>query len=248
MAAKRANEAAGGAATPAGRDLSPSVAVAPAPRREAIADELLPMAAKPANEAAGGAAAPTPPAKGVAVSAESRVQAAVAADRELAKMEPKMEALPGAAAAQTVAEAGVPPPQAARPRSTAAENRALGATAAAHWIEVSAPGGSVRWRFGPGTAVSRSADGGRTWEPGTTPAGVTAASCPGPTTCWAVGRAGVVLMTTDGVSWRRAPFADASDLVAVAAESAAVATVTTAAGTRYTTGDGANTWVALEHK
>ena len=219
-----------------GRGFSPGTPAAPAPQRDAVADAPLPMAAKRAKEA---------PSKGVAASAESRVQAAPAVDRELAKMEPVPEA---PAEAPVLAEARAPLPQATRPRSTAAENLALGATAAAHWLEASAPDGTSRWRFGPGAAVSRSVDGGRTWEPGTTPAGVTAASCPAPTTCWAVGRAGVVLVTADGISWRRAPFADASDLVAVAAESATVATVTTATGARYTTGDGGHTWVALEHE
>jgi hypothetical protein len=187
--------------------------------------------------------APATPSKGVAASAESRVQAAVAADRELATMEPKMEPVPGAAAdARTVPEAGVPLPQATRPRSTAAEKRAFGATAAAHWLEVSAPGGTSRWRFGPGTAVSRSVDAGRTWEPGATPAGVTAASSPAPSICWAVGRAGVVIATSDGATWRRVPFIDTSDVVAVTAENASAATVTTAAGTRYTTRDGGKSW------
>jgi photosystem II stability/assembly factor-like uncharacterized protein len=41
------------------------------------------------------------------------------------------------------------------------------------------------------------------------------------------------------------PFIDTSDVVAVTAESASAATVTTAAGTRYTTGDGGATWAAV---
>jgi photosystem II stability/assembly factor-like uncharacterized protein len=171
----------------------------------------------------------------VAVSAEAGAQAAPA-ERERGKAEPVQ------AESRAVSQAAARP----APTRVAPENRALGAAAAAHWLEVSAPGGGSRWRFGPGAAVSRSADGGRTWEPGTTPAGVTAASCPAPSTCWAVGRAGVVIATSDGLTWRRIPFPDSSDLVDVAAESATVATVSAAAGTRYTTRDGGATWVAVE--
>jgi photosystem II stability/assembly factor-like uncharacterized protein len=58
-----------------------------------------------------------------------------------------------------------------------------------------------------------------------------------------VGRAGVVLVTVDGVTWQRVPFPAASDLVSVTAESATVATVRTDSGTRYTTRDRGKSWV-----
>lgn len=219
------------ASRPTGTAAAPARAkdAEPAARQEAFAP--VPVVADQALEV---------PSKGVAVSAEAGARAATPAERERGKTEPgpvvqaESRAVPQAAA------------RAAPTRDVAPEDRALGATAAAHWLEVSVPDGSSRWRFGPGAAVSRSADGGRTWEPGTTPAGVSAASCPAPSTCWAVGRAGVVIATSDGLTWRRIPFPDSADLVDVAAESATVATVSAAAGTRYTTRDGGATWVAVE--
>lgn len=177
-------------------------------------------------------------AKRVAVADEARAQAASPAERELARVEPVR-------AVQAEARVGAEemPLEASRPRAAAMERPALDA-AAAHWFEASAPGGTMRWRFGPGTAVARSVDGGRTWEPGATPAGVMAAACPSVSTCWAVGRAGAVITTSDGVTWRRVAFPAAADLVAVTADTGSTATVTAASGARYTTADGGATWAA----
>jgi hypothetical protein len=207
-----------GLETPVGRDFSPGQPPQ-APEPKAKQDAAAPAVADQALAV---------PSKRVAVSAETGAAAPVAvpAERELAVAEQALR------------------PQAAGGQPSAAVARGKGLDSAAHWVEASAPGGTERWRFGPGTAVSRSLDGGRTWQPGTTPAAVTAASCPVPSTCWAVGRRGVVIATADGVTWRRIPFPDPSDLVTVAASDAIVATVTTASGTRYATTDGGATWTA----
>lgn len=231
---ERAGQGPGGAATREAEPLEKfgATSVRPQAPPAAASEPSTPPPAKaaPARARAKGAEPARP------VSAEAAAQVATPVERDLAGAEP------GAVVPDE--PRAVPHAEAAAPRAASIDNRALGATAAAHWLEVPVPGGTSRWRFGPGTAVSRSSDGGRTWEPGTTPAGVTAASCPARFTCWAVGRSGVVIVTSDGVTWRRVSFPDTSDLGDVSAEDGMVATVTTVSGLRYTTKDGGATWVA----
>ncbi|HZL96665.1 MAG TPA: YCF48-related protein, partial [Vicinamibacterales bacterium] len=68
-------------------------------------------------------------------------------------------------------------------------------------------------------------------------------AAPSPTTCWIVGRGGVVLLTTDGQKWESLRFPDPTDLSAVRATDARTATVTTIDGREYSTTDGGNTWI-----
>jgi hypothetical protein len=232
---ERADQAVGGAVRQGKGAPATAAASRPSPPEPA---EGAPTVATPPAAGAPSLARATGPERAakreedVAALAESRAPAALPAEREQAKAEPVL----GAPAETRVA------PRAVAAQPSTPEPRGKGLASGAHWVEVSAPGGSDRWRFGPGTAVSRSVDGGRTWEPGATPAGVTAASSPAPSICWAVGRAGAVIATSDGVTWRRVPFIDTSDGVAVTAENASAATVTTAAGARYTTRDGGKSW------
>jgi photosystem II stability/assembly factor-like uncharacterized protein len=92
--------------------------------------------------------------------------------------------------------------------------------------------------------VQQSTDGGSTWQPVVTgvSADLTAGSAPATTVCWIVGRAGTVLLTTDGRRFDRLPFAEPVDLAAVQAIDARTATVTTADGRRFRSGDGGHTW------
>ena len=114
----------------------------------------------------------------------------------------------------------------------------------AGFIMVSAPGGTVLWRFGAGGRLSRSGDSGETWHEQTS--GVTAdllaASAPSPATCWIAGAAGTVLLTTDGERWERRQFPYQVDLVAVAASNAHTAVVTARDGRRFETLDAGLTW------
>jgi photosystem II stability/assembly factor-like uncharacterized protein len=75
-------------------------------------------------------------------------------------------------------------------------------------------------------------DGGSTWSPQqtgvTTP--LTAGVSPIPSVCWFVGTNGVIVITTDGRTWRRISFPEAVDLVAIQATDASTATVTTSDG------------------
>ena len=111
-------------------------------------------------------------------------------------------------------------------------------------VTVSAPGGTVWWTFGPSGQISRSADGGASWQPQAS--GVTgdllAGSAPSSDVCWIVGSAGTVLLTSDGEQWKRLPFPLAVDLVAVEATGARAATATTRDGRRFETLDAGLSW------
>ena len=96
--------------------------------------------------------------------------------------------------------------------------------------------------------VQRSADGGATWTilaSGATE-DLTAAAAPSATVCWIVGRAGTVLLSTDGAQWRRVGFPERVDLTAIQATDSRDATVTTVDGRRFRTADGGRTWTPLQ--
>jgi photosystem II stability/assembly factor-like uncharacterized protein len=148
-------------------------------------------------------------------------------------------------------------PPAAPPPATepTLQRQAVGATEAAELaktdatpIEISTPNEQVRWRLA-GSVVQRTLDGGSTWEvlnaPGDLDAVLSAGSSPSTNVLWAVGPAGVVLVTTDGRSMRRVTFPEAADLTAVEATDATRATVTTADGRRFRTTDGGRTWTSI---
>jgi photosystem II stability/assembly factor-like uncharacterized protein len=101
-----------------------------------------------------------------------------------------------------------------------------------------------RWRILQGGAVQRSSDGGATWQVQSTGIGETlsAGTSPSPSVCWLVGPNGIVLLSTDGLSWKRLAFPEAVKLVAVRATDDKSATVTTSDGREFVTGDGGLTW------
>ena len=111
-------------------------------------------------------------------------------------------------------------------------------------VDVVSPDPGMRWRLLPAGQVARSIDRGVTWQTQSTGASITltAGAAPAPTVCWLVGPGGVVVLTTDGVTWQRLAFPDASDLIAVRATDAANATVTTADGRTFRTTDGGKSW------
>lgn len=111
-------------------------------------------------------------------------------------------------------------------------------------IEIVSPDPMIRWRIA-GSTVQRSTDGGAGWETQLTgtEAELTAGMAPSPLACWVVGRGGVVLLSTDGRSWRRVPFPETTDLSAVRARDARAASVSTAKGRTFSTTDAGATWV-----
>ena len=115
-------------------------------------------------------------------------------------------------------------------------------------IEITSPDPSVRWRIRGAASVEHSTNGGTTWEavPTGVDAGLTAGASPSPLICWLIGRAGTVLLSTDGRTWRRVPFPEMTDLATVRASDAQTATVTTTDGRTFRTTDGGRTWARLQ--
>ena len=105
---------------------------------------------------------------------------------------------------------------------------------------------STRWRIVTGTHIERTIDSGTTWialriEPELkTP--LLAGSATSPLNCWLVGREGVVLVTNDGVTFRRVSLPEAVHLTAVTAVDGKSATVTAIDGRKFSTIDGGLTW------
>ena len=110
-------------------------------------------------------------------------------------------------------------------------------------IEIPSPDPMRRWRLLPGR-VERSTDGGVTWtaqysDPLIAPL---AGAAPSPDVAWVVGRAGLVLLSTDGRNWRRVAFPETVDLTAIRSTNASTATVVSADGKSFSTKNGGSTW------
>jgi photosystem II stability/assembly factor-like uncharacterized protein len=92
--------------------------------------------------------------------------------------------------------------------------------------------------------VLRTLDGGTNWTQQALPAGVRvlALSAVSPSTCWAAGAGGSIVRTTDGLTWQVIAAPTTADLVSIAALDERRATVRTADGFTYDTGDGGATW------
>ncbi len=106
------------------------------------------------------------------------------------------------------------------------------------------PDGSSTWRIRRETGIEWSRDAGRTWIPQNPRVVVQllALDAVDATTCWIVGRSGMVLRTVDGDRWDRLVFPEAVDLAGIRAESAMSATVTATDGRVYRTTDGGRSW------
>jgi photosystem II stability/assembly factor-like uncharacterized protein len=133
-------------------------------------------------------------------------------------------------------------------RPTAAPPAAAAARAfsfAARETMVVSPNAASRWRILPGGGVQRSSDGGATWQTQNTGVSeaLSAGASPSPSVCWLVGPGGIVLLSTDGLTWKRVAVQEAVALIAVRATDDHSATVTTADGREFATEDGGQTWV-----
>jgi photosynthesis system II assembly factor YCF48-like protein/putative zinc finger protein len=120
--------------------------------------------------------------------------------------------------------------------------------------EIASPDPNYRWRIVPPASIQRSTDGGVTWSlvdpvPTLVNAGpvttiLSAGASPARDVCWIVGRNGIVLLSTDGATWRRLQIPEPLDLASVRAADASHAVVTAANGRRFATTDGGTTWTA----
>ena len=111
-------------------------------------------------------------------------------------------------------------------------------------VDIMSPDANVRWRILLAGQVARSIDRGVTWQTQSTGVSIvlTAGAAPAAAVCWLVGPGGVVVLSTDGRTWQRLAFPDASDLIAVRATDAVNATVTAADGRTFSTTDGGKSW------
>jgi hypothetical protein len=199
----------------------PAVARAPADEMK----KRVPLAPSPTNAAgARSAAAASAPAPGLA---ESSAKALAA---------PSAQALSS--------QDAVEKPQAAVPPKAPQESFARALRREAPIVDVVSVDPGKRWRIVAGGAVQRSIDGGSTWETQETGVSVTlaAGASPLPSVCWLVGPGGIVLLQTDGRSWRRIAFPEPTDLASIRASDERTATVTTADGRMFSTADGGVTW------
>jgi len=245
---------------------------APLERRDALdktADAIGPVPGLRGGSAGGIvggiAAAPSPVLPAPATTPPAPTNAAAAAPPQsprgaLATTPPPQ---PKAADALGVAESVRLIPEAAN-KELSAGRAGTRATFAAP-LEIRAPQADYRWRIVPPSGIQRSTDGGVTWsavdpvpprsqgqQAGevavagvASPMVLIAGSSPSHDVCWIVGRAGIVLVTTDGATWQRRPIPEAADLTTVRAVDARVATVTTADGRQFATLDAGATWTLV---
>jgi hypothetical protein len=194
--------------------------------------------------------------KKAAEPAAEMMAARVASDRKPEERAAPAPAPPPAGGQAPVAQQALNAPVAAdvaRKQEAAGANPAAPAVGAprkitrnleAGLVTVSAPGGTVMWRFGSGGRLSRSGDAGASWhdQASTVTADLLAGAAPSPSICWVVGASGTVLLTMDGERWERMRFPVSIDLVAIQASGARTAIVTTSDGRRFETLDAGLTW------
>lgn len=109
-------------------------------------------------------------------------------------------------------------------------------------IEIVSPNPASRWRIF-GAALERSENSGTTWTPLLAVGdSVTGGTAPAAAICWLIGRAGLVMVTADGVTFARVPLPERVDVTSITATDARAATVTTADGRRFTTNDSGRNW------
>jgi hypothetical protein len=131
-------------------------------------------------------------------------------------------------------------------RLGAANQAALGQAAQQRSAEtiIATPDPNTLWRIAGSGFIERSEDEGATWH-GQSPepnARLTGGSAPTAKICWLVGEDGVILLTKDGIHWKKIPPPIPSNFIAVTAKNASTATVTAAGGQKFSTSDGGKKW------
>jgi len=102
----------------------------------------------------------------------------------------------------------------------------------------------VNWHVLASGQVERSINGGQTWQPVTItpPAIMVNGTAPSSDVCWLIGKGGIVMLSTNGVTFRRVHSPDVADLHSITAIDEFQATVTTIDGRVFTTDDGGDHW------
>lgn len=111
-------------------------------------------------------------------------------------------------------------------------------------IAVPTPDPQVRYRLTSGGFISRTTDGGATWNGQlvSPDAELAAGSAPSPNVCWAVGAKGTIYRTTDGTTWKKVRPPSNADFTAVSAMDAASATLTVTNGKKFSTANNGKSW------
>jgi hypothetical protein len=228
-----------------------SAAPKPAPRLDAVEEVTLrtapPGATGSAAAAAGVTLAAPPPPPAIAPAA---IPAASPRPAELFMLG---TAAKDAAASRVVVEFTSPQTSAPALGQSLINTRGAGGGAAAGGggggrggglVATPRPTARVNWRVLASGAVERSVNGGQTWTPVTIAPAATVVNgaAPSANVCWLIGRAGIVLLATDGVTFRRIHLPDVADLRSITALDEFQATVTTIDGRVFKTEDGGVTW------
>ena len=110
-------------------------------------------------------------------------------------------------------------------------------------LDMIAPEPPRGWRLN-NDRVERSIEGVWTVQYSEADTGLSALSSPSPDVCWVVGRAGIVIVTTDGRTWRKVPLPKTADLLSVLASDGENAVVFSADGAMWVTKNGGQSWEA----
>jgi len=210
-------------------------------RREQPADRVSALAQAPASPVP---AAPPPP-PGAAISRNADQAASAKTAREADEKPRGNQAVDTLTEAVQTAKPSAPSASAAGAiaRAGRADVRAFSSRQTAAAIEIASPNASTRWLL-EGRQVLHSANAGAAWQVATLPMTdvLTAGMSPAPSICWIVGRAGTVIVTSDGLRFTRLPFPEPIDLVSVTATDDRRATVTSADGRTFRTQDQGANW------
>jgi hypothetical protein len=110
-------------------------------------------------------------------------------------------------------------------------------------VEIAAPDALHRWRV-VSTGVEYSVDRGVSWVPvravGTEE--LTGGIAPAGSICWLIGKAGVVLVSVDGMTFAKVDLPARVDVLSITAKDARSATVTVADGRTFHTDDSGRNW------
>ena len=114
-------------------------------------------------------------------------------------------------------------------------------------IPVRTPDPQVRYRLTRGGFISRTTDGGATWNGQLVSANAELASgsAPVPNVCWVVG-AKAIYRTTDGITWKKVHAASQADFTAISATDAFSATLTAAGGKKLSTANNGKSWQPVQ--